>query len=438
MPIKGSMSNIIFCAISCNSVSSDGAWEALGKFVDDSRPHFILMMGDQVYADEDGQNIFLEFVDSPRAVRRKALAEKYRANWSRKPVRHVLANVPIYMMWDDHDIRDGWGTLASDSQTLVEKYPHGKEIFRKCMEYFDDARDVYWHFQASHNSLVQPPTHTQRRAMPYSFQCGRLMVLMLDSRGDRDVFRKEFPILGLDQWDYINGVFDNLADDVDALVIMTPTPIASLDPNGQVQKLMGKRTDDVESFKKGNFEELFHPRTEKGGAAFLEYIARYEVRRFFGNIVDEGFFQASNVDEARDQWSHEFSHPEQLSLLDAARNACITNRNTSSHRALVFLSGDIHIGCIFDITYSNPKHKAISLTSSGISTVVDVKPTIGALIEEDFDVGRGIHSTLRDVVTDFNFGVIQVNPTGTAAEIIASLAHKGNSFVVGLDISSLL
>ena len=153
MPIKGSMSNIISCAISCNSVSSDGAWEALSKFVDDSRPHFILMMGDQVYVDEDDQNIFLEFLDSPRPVRRSALAEKYKANWSRKPVRHVLANVPIYMMWDDHDIRDGWGTLASDSQTLVEKYPHGKEIFRKCIEYFDDARDVYWHFQASHNTL---------------------------------------------------------------------------------------------------------------------------------------------------------------------------------------------------------------------------------------------------------------------------------------------
>ena len=264
------------------------------------------------------------------------------------------------------------------------------------------------------------------------------MVLMLDSRGDRDVFRKEFPILGSNQWDFISNVLNNLADNVDALAIMTPTPIASLDPNGQVQKLMGKRTDDVESFKKGDFEGLFHPRTEKGGAAFLEYIARYEVRRFFGNIVDEGFFQASNVDEARDQWSHEFSHPEQLSLLDAARNACITNRNTSSHRALVFLSGDIHIGCIFDITYSKPKHKAISLTSSGISTVVNVKPTIGALIEEDFDVGRGIHSKLRDVVTDFNFGVVQVNPTGSGAEIITSLAHKGNSFAVGLDISSLL
>ena len=47
-----------------------------------------------------------------------------------------MANVPIYMMWDDHDIRDGFGSLASDSETLVQKYPRGKDIFDKCITFF--------------------------------------------------------------------------------------------------------------------------------------------------------------------------------------------------------------------------------------------------------------------------------------------------------------
>jgi len=38
----------------------------------------------------------------------------------------------------------------------------------------------------------------------------------------------------------------------------------------------------------------------------------------------------------------------------------------------------------------------------------------------------------------FNFGVVQVQPTGSGAEISAVLAHEGNSFVAGLDLKDLI
>jgi hypothetical protein len=66
---------------------------------------------------------------------------------SRYELLQVMANVPTYMMWDDHDIRDGWASVASDSPTLAAKFPRGREIFLKNNAYFEDARDVYWHFQ---------------------------------------------------------------------------------------------------------------------------------------------------------------------------------------------------------------------------------------------------------------------------------------------------
>lgn len=40
--------------------------------------------------------------------------------------------------------------------------------------------------------------------MPFVFRCGRLVVLVLDARGDRDVFRKDYPILGTEQWGFID------------------------------------------------------------------------------------------------------------------------------------------------------------------------------------------------------------------------------------------
>ena len=177
------------------------------------------------------------------------------------------------MMWDDHDIRDGWGSAPSDSETLVARFPRGRAIFEKCKAYYEDCRDAYWHFQGCHNPRPSdgvdpalpnyvdgPPPSSARYAMPYAFRCGRLVVLMLDSRGERDVFREELPILGFKQWEFIERVFARLPADVEALAVVTPTPLASLDPEGQTLKLMGNRTDDVEAFKRGDEKNTLDPR----------------------------------------------------------------------------------------------------------------------------------------------------------------------------------
>jgi hypothetical protein len=49
-----------------------------------------------------------------------------------------------------------------------------------------------------------------------------------------------------------------------------------------------------------------------------------------------------------------------------------------------------------------------------------------------------IRSTLREVTRDFNFGLLQVVPTGTGAEIVPTLAHEGSAAVVGLDLAALV
>ena len=150
-----------------------------------------------------------------------------------------------------------------------------------------------------------------------------------------------------------------------------------------------------------------------------------------------GNFQISNLDEARDQWSHRFARREQQDLLKKAFAARFVNRNAASGRGLVFLSGDIHIGCIFDVSAARPSGKAVSLTSSGISQIDDTQPP-GTFIDEEFSLAPGIRSTLRDVVNRFNFGVVQVQPTGSGAEISAVLAHEGNAFAAGLDLKDLI
>ena len=441
-PQPGSMAPILFCPVSCSVAPEIGAWHEFQAFVEKARPHFAIMMGDQVYIDEDEPDVFENHRTSPPGVRRAALAAKYRLNWARAPVRRVMAQVPVYMMWDDHDVRDGWGSLASDSPTLAAKYPRGRFVFEQNDAFFRDARDVYWHFQGCHNPPLTAPftgvPFAGRTPMPYSFECGRVFVLMIDSRGARDVFRTERPVLGADQWTFIEKTFASLGEHIDLLVVMTPTPVASMDAEGASQKLVGRRTDDVEAFKKGNIGWFENTRSTKDAGDLLLAVAASHARRLTGGPVNLGSFQVSNIDEARDQWSHEFARPEQKMLLEKAARARFTNRSSGMPRELLFVSGDIHVGAIFDIDLANPKCRVVSLTSSGISTVTVPTPTVGATLDEDFAVAPGIRSKLRDVVTTFNFGIVQVLPAGDGARVVPLLSHEGSSVAVGLDIADLL
>lgn len=448
MPPPGSMANVLFCPISCNAIDKGlGVWKPFSEFVDRALPNFVLMVGDQLYMDEDKPDTFVEELESSSARRREAMAEKYRLNWSRDPVDHVLANVPTYMMWDDHDIRDGWGSSPGDSPTMAARYPRGQALHESLNAYFEDARDVYWHFQGCHNPqpgeiadpafpnyIGAPPPHGQRRAMPFAFRCGRLAVLVVDSRGDRDAFRDELPVLGTEQWTFVDHVLTNLPADVDALVVATPTPIASIDPNGQVMKLFGDRTDDIEAFKQGKQP----PKSEGGAGNAVAVLVNAPLSSALGRQLNLGKYKISNLDETRDQWSHKSSRKEQLDLLRKSGKARLVNRTQGAARELMFVSGDIHIGCIFDLTSLLPPFKAVSLTSSAISNTEDTSFVIGFFVDEDFGVGGLIHSKLREVVPDFNFGVVQVIPTGRGAEIDGVLAHEGNAFAAGVNLANLL
>lgn len=467
LPPPESMTPLLFDVISCNGSSKLGAWQQLADHVERAQPSFIVMMGDQVYLDEDEPNIFRDHFgagDSARgrAARRQAMAANYRANWSREPVARLLASTPCYMVWDDHDIRDGWGSMASDSETLVAQYPRGAGIFAKSTAYFEDARDVYWHFQACRNPRpgdhVDPLNPTQldpafpnyvdgplpagvRAGMPFVFRCGKVIVIVLDSRGARDVFRKDKPILGSVQWTFVEQVLARVPADIDALAIVTATPLASQDPDGQTQRLMGGRTDDVQAFRRGDEQELFHPPSKDGKAeGIVKSIISAKVERLIGTNPNLGDFQINNIDEARDQWSHRFARPEQRALLAAAFKARLTNRPQGfKGRELLFLSGDIHIGCSFEVSAARPvKAKATSLTTSGISQIEDRQPFIGVYVDRSFTLAPGISAELKDVIVSFNFGVVTVTPTGSGAQVQTAIAHEGNGFAFELDVKDLI
>lgn len=462
MPDPTSLAEVMFVAISCSHQEDDGAWAELAEFIEEAQPRFLLMMGDQVYLDQSG-DLWDEHVRSRRSERRRgprraAMAEKYQQSWSRQVVRDIFANIPTYMIWDDHEIRDGWGSWASDSPTLRDRYPRGKDIYDHYNDYFEDTRDVYWHFQVVHNPRpatdilrrpeppmanlpVIPPAAGARQALPFVFRCGRLAVIMADSRGARDLWRDADPVLGTPQWTFLDTVIDNLPADIDTVAVVTPGPIVTMSADGIAQRLLGGREDDVKFFKEGDADAMRDIQDGElnaegtgariavggavGGLAGAAAVGGYEALRRF---------KVGDIDDVRDQWSNHFSRKEQARLIRGAVRARTANRIESLPRAVIFLGGDIHAGGMFDIAVSSPSCTIPCLISSGISQDTGELLLIGTLVDEHFEVADGTRADLTNTVNEYNFGVVQVIPTGATPLVIPAVAHSGNSFALGVHL----
>jgi phosphodiesterase/alkaline phosphatase D-like protein len=111
-------------------------------------PHLLLLIGDQIYADEppanflrlhrdiaehDGINTFTNF------------ARLYEYVWTaEKGVRQVLATIPTYMIFDDHEVYNSWGAFPGWKEGMVR---HGKE------QLLVDGLVAYWIYQGWGNLL---------------------------------------------------------------------------------------------------------------------------------------------------------------------------------------------------------------------------------------------------------------------------------------------
>jgi hypothetical protein len=425
LPKAGSFADVLFISISCSRSKAEGAWPLLERFMWEAKPRFIIMLGDQVYLDYHPAPTWPPSNFGTREGRRRAMAKKYQDHWSREPVRTIMANFPTYMMWDDHDIRDGWGTWASDSPTLQQRYSLGAKIAEEFNGYFEDARTVYWHFQMCHNleSFTEDPfIHNRRQAIPVFFRCGRLLVLMLDVRGDKDLWRETGDrVLGHYQWSVINDLVAHLPPDVDALAIVTPTPIVSMSPVGEAQRRLGGRTDDVKLFSQGKRLALLG--LQGRGLSLMGAAGALADRLLLKDILPDNDLMLNSFDEIRDNWAHALSRPEQEKLIRKMAEAMTTNRTTPERRGGVFIGGDVHAGAIFNIAVSEPELNTECLITSGIGQR-DYAP-VGFTFDEDFEVAKGIRAGLEYVANDYNFGVTHILFNAGTPVINNVVAHAG-------------
>ena len=211
-------------------------------------PDVLLMLGDQVYADEvsPATRAFIEtrrnVSDPPgeRVLDFEEYTRLYHESWSDPAIRWLLSTVSTMMIFDDHDVHDDWNI----SEAWVEK----ARAHHWWNEHIKGALSSYWVYQ--HLGNLSPDAHEDDELLAkvkaaddaeqlleeFAFRADRetdgarwsfcrdlggTRLIVIDSRAGRVLDEDHRSMLDSAEWDW---VYENSTGDFDHLLIGTSLP----------------------------------------------------------------------------------------------------------------------------------------------------------------------------------------------------------------------
>ncbi len=144
---------------------ADRIFAPIGRLVmnptdDEPAPNFVLMVGDQIYAD-----MFSRLIPVGLADTFEEFQDRYHKAYGSPNMRKLLQRVPTYMILDDHEIEDNW---------TQDRFDNGSKRFL-----FNIAINAYMSYQWVHS-----PRNFGTR-LHYSFDCGGYPFFVMDTRTQR-------------------------------------------------------------------------------------------------------------------------------------------------------------------------------------------------------------------------------------------------------------
>lgn len=207
-------------------------WRHLAARHDEAPFHLLLHGGDQIYADSLWRDIpelaawrrlpRWRRVDAPlcggtaEAVR-DYFFMLYRKAWSDAEVSGPFAGIPSLMMWDDHDIVDGWGSHSA----ALQRSPVFQGVWRA-------ARESFALFQLGARPDGLPPGFARPDGghFGWAYRVGHIGILAPDLRSQRTKYR----VMGETGWaDFLAGL-DAIAG-CRHLLLLSSVPAVHADPS---------------------------------------------------------------------------------------------------------------------------------------------------------------------------------------------------------------
>ncbi|MDR2852657.1 MAG: alkaline phosphatase family protein [Burkholderiaceae bacterium] len=234
-----------FAYASCNGFSSlklmktvddkNKMWKEMAAQHAKSPIHLLPLGGDQVYADAmwetiDSMKQWNELGwDQANAAPFTMAAELedfyfnlYVDRWSQPEIAQILATVPTIMMWDDHDIIDGWGSYPQDR--------HNCPVFQGM---FQIARKAFAVFQRHLPANARSDSMAQGMAFTAGYVLPQMAILALDMRNERT----EQQVISPAHWEKVYNWLDSL-NNLDHLIILSSIPLIYTDFNS-VENVLG-------------------------------------------------------------------------------------------------------------------------------------------------------------------------------------------------------
>ncbi|MEU4174118.1 alkaline phosphatase D family protein [Streptomyces sp. NPDC026589] len=215
------------------------------------RPDVLLLLGDQVYADETSG------ATRRRLAARRDLGEApgteiadyeeytylYDESWRDPEVRWLLSTVPSCMIFDDHDVIDDWNTSAAWQRDMRATPWWHERIVSGLMSYW-----VHQHLgNLSPVELAADPVYAAVRASPdgtetlrrfaaetdadpartrwsYRRVFGRVRLVMVDTRAARVLAEKERAMLDAEEADWLRDAVLDDPSSYDHLLIGSSLP----------------------------------------------------------------------------------------------------------------------------------------------------------------------------------------------------------------------
>ncbi|HYO04782.1 MAG TPA: alkaline phosphatase D family protein [Mycobacterium sp.] len=218
-------------------------------------PDALILLGDQVYADELTPEARRHLAGRRSAKQRPPdevvtfteYEGLYRHTWGDPEIRWVLSTIPTAMIFDDHDIRDDWNTSGAWRKEVNQKSWWRDRIRSGLASYWVyqhlgnlspaelDADEDYQKVLAAQGDIWPHLVELADRAdtevdddkglrFSYRWDLGRSRLVMIDSRNARILDSGDRKMLGDREFGWLEAQVNDGLDEVDHLILGSSLP----------------------------------------------------------------------------------------------------------------------------------------------------------------------------------------------------------------------
>ncbi|WP_081686427.1 alkaline phosphatase D family protein [Candidatus Solirubrobacter pratensis] len=203
-------------------------------------PHALLMLGDQVYADEVHPDV-QDRIDGEQVVEYDEYAQLYCAAWGEPTIRWLLSTVPSAMIFDDHDVHDDWNTSLAWVEEMRRTEWWRTRVIAAFESYYVyqhlgnlppaelEREELYQRLRTERDPTAILRAFAERAdrevdGTRWSFcrDIGPARVVMVDSRAGRVLTPGHRSMVDAAEWEWIS---EHARGDVEHLLIGTSLPL---------------------------------------------------------------------------------------------------------------------------------------------------------------------------------------------------------------------